>query len=208
MERCPGLWLLVSGTWRAEGKFWYAQNPSVEELREDICVPRDQNHKCGTPPGLTGTILISKLWVAETNYVCIWVSLFWSLDSHVTDNRALFTLLLYPPLISVTPVCVPYLEVPAWAKHQVDTEYCEHRGPCASWEDPPKPHVGPPHLQSKLFWRALAMLQVGHDGSGLCGAVLGLVSCLDCHRDKGTRGAKGWLFSCTSTSSYQSHPPL
>ena len=44
---------------------------------------------------------------------------------------------------------------------------------------------------SKLFWRALAMLQVGHDGLGLCGAVLGLVSCLDCHRDKGTRGAKG-----------------
>ncbi|XP_048078720.2 glucokinase regulatory protein isoform X4 [Ursus arctos] len=43
------------------------------------------------------------------------------------------------------------VEVPARAKHQVGAEYREYRCPCASWEDPPKLHVGPPHPKLQAF---------------------------------------------------------
>lgn len=67
-------------------------------------------------------------------------------------------------------------------------EYREYRGPRASWEDPPKPHVRPAHsqLQALLEGAGHAAGRRRWDVAGW-----GLASCLGCHGAMDVGGAKG-----------------
>lgn len=84
----------------------------------------------------------------------------------LSDNRALCTLLLSHPLISQTPVCVRPVQK---FQHELSTKWVlitVSTGTHVLLGKILQNHMLDLRIRnSKLFWRALAMLQVGGDGT-------------------------------------------